>query len=706
MKNAFLLTAGLVLLLTSTGPAQDRTGDFVPGEILVKFKSQISPTAVSSLNARLGTRILRALPLIRAYHLKITDETPVRDMVAAYGQSGLVEYAEPNFRRHAYRTPNDPRYGELWELHNNGQTGGKAGSDIDAPEAWDIQTGNQNVVVAVLDSGVDYNHEDLAANIWINSKEIPDNGVDDDGNGYIDDRRGWNCVRNNNDPFDDDYHGTHVAGIIGATGNNGIGVVGVNWTVRLMPLKFLNRRGSGTVADEVMCMEYAVSNGARIINASFGGPEFSFSEEEAIQAANEAGILFVTAAGNDRANSDRILNYPANYPLPNILSVAATDEEDNLASFSNYGPTTVHLAAPGVRILSTMPQNSYALLDGTSMAAPHVVGVAALLFAQNPTLSHFQVKDRILSTVDRLSNLTGLLLTGGRLNAQNALAGLVSIPLPRLLIVHQANYDGLGSTDIAVWNASTGGWSILDSAGTLSQQPWGVYGDIPVPGDYDGDGRADKAVWRASDGRWWILKSSSGEITVRRLGKPGDIPVPGDYDGDGLTDRAIWRPSEARWQIRRSSGGSLKQTFGLLGDIPVPGDYDGDGKTDLALWRPSDGRWFIVFSSGGSYSIPLGRSNDVPVPGDYDGDGKTDQALWHPSDGTWQVALSSGQTLTQIWGTAEEVPVPADLDGDRKTDFAVWNGTSGLWSILYSSGGTAFKILGGPGEIPVSGSGK
>lgn len=338
--------------------------------------------------------------------------------------SGLVAIAEPDFVVHALLTPNDPSYAQLYGLHNTGQTGGTADADIDAPEAWEITTGSRNVRVGIIDTGIDYTHPDLAANIWTNPGEIPGNGIDDDGNGYVDDFRGWDFVNNDNDPMDDHYHGTHCAGTIGAVGGNALGVVGVAHQVSLVGLKFLSATGSGTTSDAVEAVAYATGIGLDLTSNSWGGGGYSQALYDAISAANTAGQLFIAAAGNSSANTDASVNYPSGYNLPNIISVAATDQNDKLASFSNYGAASVDLAAPGVNTYSTKPGSAYQSLSGTSMATPHVSGAAALLLAHRPELSPETVKSALLASVDPLPNLTGKVVSGGRLNVHSALLAL------------------------------------------------------------------------------------------------------------------------------------------------------------------------------------------------------------------------------------------------------------------------------------------
>jgi len=256
-------------------------------------------------------------------------------------------------------TPNDPFFSNLWGLHNTGQsvngTSGTAGADMDGPEAWDVAQGSNTFVIAVIDTGVDYNHPDLSGNIWANPGEVAGNGLDDDQNGYVDDLRGWDFVDDDNDPMDVVGHGTHVAGTIAAVGNNNIGVTGVCWQAKIMPVRALDAFGAGTDADIIAAIGYAVTKGAKVINASFGGPDYSQAQYDALANANSAGVLFVVAAGNEGANNDTTPSYPASYNLPNIISVAATDQNDNLSNFSNYGATSVHVAAPGENIYSTFP---------------------------------------------------------------------------------------------------------------------------------------------------------------------------------------------------------------------------------------------------------------------------------------------------------------------------------------------------------------
>ena len=413
--------------------AQTKTSyrNAVPGEILVRFRPQ-------SKGRRLGAQMVtektgRQIPLsIKALNpafeivegLRLAQVNPAdtsKAIEALRAQPDVI-YAEPNYIRRALLAPNDPRYPEMWGLNNSGQASteegnsGIAGNDIRAEQAWNITTGSRSVVVGVIDTGIDINHEDLRDNIWVNPGEVAGNGVDDDGNGFVDDINGWDFAHNDASVFDytepsyppsDNYagdfddHGTHVAGTIGATGNNGKGVAGVNWQVSLMSLKFLTEEfGTGTSADLVKAYAYAKAmrqlwqssggtKGAniRVLNNSYGGFEFSQAEQDAIRELSDAGILFVVAAGNEDVFNDQFPVYPSNYISPNLISVAASAGTGIKAFFSNWGQATVNVTAPGEHILSTTPKNTYFFADGTSMAAPHVTGSAALVCAQFPSIT-------------------------------------------------------------------------------------------------------------------------------------------------------------------------------------------------------------------------------------------------------------------------------------------------------------------------------
>jgi subtilisin family serine protease/subtilisin-like proprotein convertase family protein len=422
-----------------------------------------------------GTEIGKTSTLVSGLHTVQLKGVGVADALRAYQASGLVQYAEPNYTVHIMQTPNDPQFGSLYGLHNTGQNAGTADADIDAPAAWDITTGDGTVVVAIIDTGVDYTHPDLVNNIWINQGEIPNNNVDDDGNGVVDDIHGANFIGSGaptGDPMDDHYHGTHVAGTIGAEGNNGIGVVGVAWDVQIMALKFLDSGGSGNIDDAIGAVEYATMMrtqygvNVRLSSNSWGGGPYTQALSDAIEAGGAAGILFVAAAGNSGTDADFDPMYPAAYDSPYIVSVAATDRNDVYASFSNYGATSVDLAAPGVDTLSAMPGNSYGTLSGTSMATPHVSGAAALIWSQFPDLTPLQVKERLLSSVDDISAIPGNsskpTQTNGRLNAQGALDAVNDL-IPPAPVVDLA-VTGSGLATVSLTFTATGDDGVVGTA--------------------------------------------------------------------------------------------------------------------------------------------------------------------------------------------------------------------------------------------------
>jgi subtilisin family serine protease len=404
---------------------------YVEGELLVRFAPDdngVLPTSQqrdSLMSYSLGAQQKRQYKIVPGLSLvMLPPGITVKQALATLSKDTKILYAQPNYEYNALATlPNDPRFNELWGMNNTGQTGGTPGADINAPEAWDIATGTGGIVVAVIDTGVDYTHPDLSDNMWINEPEFTGKpGVDDDGNGYIDDIYGYDFVNNDGDPMDDYYHGTHCAGTVGAVGNNAIGVTGVCWSLKIMAVKFLDSSGSGTTADAISSIQYAMDMGARVMSNSWGGTGYDEGLKDAIDAAGRAGIVFVAAAGNDNVNNDTSPHYPSSFNSENIIAVMATDKYDAKASFSNYGPVSVDLGAPGVDILSCEPGGGYRFLQGTSMATPHVAGACALLLSVNPLLEYKELKDTLIQTVD--TTLPGLCVSNGRMNLHRALRNI------------------------------------------------------------------------------------------------------------------------------------------------------------------------------------------------------------------------------------------------------------------------------------------
>ena len=407
-------------------------GEISRPEILVKFRAGVSEETKREITSRMNDHIEDEIESVAGLAaIDDLDDADAESVAREYRELSEVEYAEPSHEislHHGggggdHRHPNDPRFMEQWALANDGRDGGKEGADIRAMHAWATITGRDTVVVAVLDSGVDYTHSDLVNNIWVRPASV--NQYEDEQLGSIEDVHGYNAIENSGDPMDDNGHGTHCAGIIGAEGGNEIGISGVNWKVAIMPLKFMNAGGYGTSKDAIEAINYVINRkragvNVRVISASWGSSVRSRALEDVIRKAYEAGILFVAASGNASANTDRAPQYPAGYNLGNVISVAALNRNDELASFSNYGVKSVHVAAPGKDILSTWLEDAYEVHSGTSMATPVIAGVAALALAVRPQLSVDELRTLLLNSVDKLPTLESKTATGGRINAAKA----------------------------------------------------------------------------------------------------------------------------------------------------------------------------------------------------------------------------------------------------------------------------------------------
>ena len=419
MRSSSIITAFIVLIASAVAVLpQDKADVYVHDEVLIK----VDGSAPDLRLAESGAQIIESFPALGWQRVKIPAGMSVDEAIASYRKFDGVVAVQPNFYYRLQLTPNDVDYtgGLLYGLNK-----------ISAPAAWDLSTGSSSVVVANIDTGIRYTHDDLAANIWTNSGETPNNSIDDDGNGFVDDFYGWDFRYNDSDPLDQNGHGTHTSGTIGAVGNNMIGVVGVNWTVKLMAIKIYSPAGTDTTSamliaayQYVLLMKNRGVN-IRVTNNSYGGCleacGYDQATKDAIDALGNAGILNVFAAGNSGTNNDVTPHYPSNYTSPSILAVGGSNSVD--ARVYNYGLVSVDLAAPGVGIRSTTwgSNSSYGSLSGTSMATPHVAGSAALLSAHNPALSPASLKATLMNTVDVLPVFIGFNRTGGRLNVGNAL---------------------------------------------------------------------------------------------------------------------------------------------------------------------------------------------------------------------------------------------------------------------------------------------
>ncbi len=474
------------LAAPAPAPGQPRSFRELPADAYRPGKILVVPKAGRELD--LGrfhqtrqNRIRRAFPALGG--TQVIELPPGIDTLAAleaYQNSGLVEIAEPDILFRLALLPNDPSIldGTQWGLHNTGALGGVPGADIQAATAWDRFNSASNIVVAIIDSGARLTHQDLAANLWINPGEIAGNGRDDDGNGIIDDINGINAVSDTGQPGDELGHGTHVAGIIGAVGNNGVGTCGVAWRVQIMPLRFLNPGQLGLMSDLLQCLDYARTKGARVINCSFTTTTYSATMSNAFWNVREAGIVVAAASGNEGSDNDVLPSYPASLKIDNIVSVTATTQNDAFSGY-NYGLTSVHLGAPGTGIWSTYYRSDtdYTYETGTSMAAPFVAGALALMRARFPTLTPAQTIARLLASVDPLPSLAGRCQTGGRLNLDRA----------------------LGPRDYSVGSSALG-WVETNGATPLNLVANGISDPLPLPFAFSFYGRTQTQVYVAANG--------------------------------------------------------------------------------------------------------------------------------------------------------------------------------------------------------------
>lgn len=589
--------------------------------LLVRYKEGTSTNKKDAAHFSVGAYVVESFDV--PSNLEVVEVAKGISLDAAqefYREDPNVLYVEPDYPLHAYlepppATPNppdddppsdtvDPRYAEQWGLNNNGQTGGTVDVDINAPQMWENITGDKDIVIAIIDTGINYNHPDLVKNIWVNPGEIAGNNIDDDGNGVVDDVHGFNAIENTGDPLDDHGHGSHCAGIIGAEGLNKVGGRGVMPNVTIIGCKFLSANGGGTTSGAIACLNYLrdlktrAQNPVNIFatNNSWGGGPAAQALKDAIQEHQDLGILFVAAASNDGQDNDVVDTYPADYPLANIIAVAATDHKDDMAWFSNYGKRSVHVGAPGVDILSTVLGNDYELMSGTSMATPFTVGLAGMIKADNPELNYIQVKNLLMAGGVPISSLAGKTVSGRRIRAvdQNGLgsltcenqivSGRLSPPVDRLLV-------------------AVGEKVLLSAININCAEP---NGDIVIP-----------------------LKPGKGKLTLLDNGKDIDsAPNDGMYTREWTAERtgrfeftfpgndkviiSVYDPStmqvyeqhaEPVFQYRQITGTALNANDDWVTTIGTPFDINFGG--------PSQGFDLVTIGSNGALSLTNSESIDM-----------------------------------------------------------------------------------------------
>ena len=650
------------------------------GSVIVRFKNGVSASAKAEAHRAAAAEQVHELRLPNMERVDVRPGTENRAL-AAYRARPDVDYAQLDGIVKADYIPNDTRFSELWGM-----------TKIHAPEAWDITKSSNAVKIAILDCGI-YSSSSTYAG--------------PDGFGHIDVRSKVVLEANFSTSADvDDWcdHGTHVAGTAAAVTNNNIGVAGVGHDAVLLNGKVLGDDGTGSDSAVINGIVWAANQNVHVINLSLGGDApCSQAMQDAVNYAWNKGAVIVVAAGN--AGSTTVTDLTT---CNNTLSVAATDSSDAKASFSSYG-TGVDVAAPGVSILSSDDTGGYASFNGTSMATPHVSGLAALVWTAG-FATNAAVVARIKSTAIKIAG-TGTYWEAGRVDA----AAAVTPPAAMNWAANSSvDFDGDHKTDLgalyrglspsdSLWFApATGG-------GGAFQIYFGATSDIPVPGDYNGDGKTDAVIYRPSTGLWYGPQTGAAVIVIQmNLGQAGDIPIPGDYDGDGKTDPAIWRPSTGMFFSVLSGGGTKSSTFGVSTDVPVPRDYDGDGKTDFAIYRANAtpdhlGLWYAPLSGGGVYQIYFGAPGDIPVAGDYNGDKKAEAVIFREASGLWYGPYNGAPGLFQlILGQNGDVPIPGYYDNNETEDPAIFRKSTGLWFALNSGGGvTRIDGLGQSTDVPV-----
>lgn len=592
--------------------------------LLVRLREGLSRADKEAIKRDYGAIALRALARLtppqnafgRWHRFEFKNKQQRDRYMEKLHRDKRIEFIEPDYRVSTDSVPNDPDFYRLWGLHNTGQPTvdlsqmGYEDADIDAPEAWGVATAPLPVVVAIIDTGIEYSHPDLATNMWVNAAEIPGNGIDDDNNGYIDDVYGYDFVNADSDPVDDNFHGTHVSGTIAAVRNNDIGVAGVSSGARLMALKALDADGGGWTSDTAVAVDYAVGNGAKIINASLGGYSYSQLMYDAISAANAAGVLFVAAAGNENNDNDLQQHYPSGYDLPNIISVAASDRLDARASFSNYGRNSVDIGAPGAEIYSTSLNGGYMWANGTSAAAPHIAGAAAVLLGQDPSLTIAGIKAVLENQADSLPSMAGITTSGKRLNLWRALTCDETPSLTAELRSTESGFAAYWSepTQLQVFVSNCGA-HVLGAAVEVSfdngENTLSLFDD----GGH-GDGIAGDGVY----GNTWFPQQV-GPVSITATASDATTGTVSDVRTGNVWQRVTYRHEDVAFSWVDASGGQSHQ----LGDdgtvtLPIGFDFSFFGVSKGTVTVSANG--FITFDNEGVVGAENEKMPNPALPND------------------------------------------------------------------------------------------
>ncbi len=704
-RASALVSASLLALLsgacdgdTRRPPETLKTADgttYVANELILRRNPEVTEAAFEGAIARLGATILDrgggVMGELGYVRVRLPANLSPDQAAVSLSEDNVTLEAERNYLVQHWKTPNDPNYAQLWGM-----------AKISAPAAWDVTTGGSGVLVAVSDTGVDCTHPDLAPNCWTNPNEIAGNGIDDDNNGFVDDTRGWDFANNDNNPADDGSHGTHVAGTIGAAGNDGKGVVGVSWSPKIVGVKFLGANG-GTLWNGAQTVSYAAKIGARVVNASWGclgASCYASYMVDALNALNAKGGVFIAAAGNNnRNNNDVSPTYPANYANPNVIAVAATDSNDNLASFTNIGATKVHLAAPGVGVLSSVPGGGYASYNGTSMAAPHVAGAAALYFALRPTATVAELKTNLLASVDKIAGLNGMVASGGRLNVHRLLTTDTQAPAAPTNLKGTPGKAGevtltwspVAADDLAAYRVR---WGVAAGQYASSQDVGKATTSTTITNLADGG--TFFFVVQAVDGSGnWSPNSADVKVEPQDLLAP---PAVADLRATNIAGEpvdtqvvAASGASSAFWEANRAIDGNLSTAW-------------------LAPPRMVAQEEFLVLSLQPSTVIDrvdLVANAAYPefFPVDFDIDVSSDATVWTTIGGRRGAQLGTGETMTVAFPPATASYVRLRVHKSMKRDSGLYYTSIAemtVREIAMASGAVAITFT-APGDDPGAG---